>query len=171
MRKQNNIEYFERINRAILKKLSESDISPIESELKKDCCKCLVGYVLILIIDLLVIYFCFSSMFNQMILQRFSFSGVIALITLVLLPVMCVVGIFLFSKALIYRKYKGIKGICDNITVEKGYRGVGKKYVYHCTTELRQQGIACTPSKRANVSIGDSVLYIRICNHDLIYRI
>ena len=78
MRKQNNIEYFERINRAILKKLSESDISPIESELKKDCCKCLVGYVLILIIDLLVIYFGFCSMFNQMILQRFSFSGVIA---------------------------------------------------------------------------------------------
>lgn len=168
MNTQEDKQYSERIDKTTLRELSEIDISSIESELKKDCCIVIVKNALICIIDLFASYYLFLPIFNE--IQQFLIKGVMALIALFLIPIMCICVILFFSKALIYRKFKGIKCTCDNI-IKSWSNATGRYYAYHFTTELGQHGIACTSSLKQNVSIGDSILYIRICNHDLIYRI
>lgn len=126
-------------------------------------------YSLALIFDLFATYYLFLFNIN-LALHNHSIKGVITLFVLVMIPVICLFGIVSFSRAMKYKNLKGIKGTCDNIVKSWSKTG-GRYYAYHCTTEIGQQGIAYTSTIKPRATTGDSILYIRICNHDLIYKI
>ena len=43
-------------------------------------------------------------------------------------------------------------------------------HAYHCTTELGEHGIAFVDGFRRRADVGDDIIYLRIMNHDFIYR-
>ena len=169
MLEPNDIHYFQRIDKDTLNDLREIDISPIEPAFEKDCRIFILKYSLALIIDLFATYYLFLFNIN-LALHNHSIKGVITLFVLVMIPVICLFGIVSFSRAMKYKNLKGIKGTCDNIVKSWSKTG-GRYYAYHCTTEIGQQGIAYTSTINPRATTGDSILYIRICNHDLIYKI
>lgn len=163
----NEAIYCRNLEAVVLLDGKDIDITEIKDEFKRDCLKLCVGYVATVLI-------CVGLLFVFVICSDGFFSGESAFEDAAFTIIdLCIVAYAGYSLYRLYRaRYKaafqGIHGTCDNImhVTSKG----GMYYNYHCTTELGEHGIAHVSGK-ARASVGDDILYIRVFNHDLIYRV
>ena len=65
--------------------------------------------------------------------------------------------------------FRGICATCDNVIRSSSKGGI--YHAYHCTTELGEHSIAFVNGYRRRADIGDDIMYVRILNHDFIYKV
>lgn len=163
----NEAIYCRNLEAVVLMDGKDIDISEIKDIFNKDCKKLFFGYVIIILafLALLMLFMIGSDGFFS---GNSSFENVAFTIIDLCIVAYAGYGIYRLYKAKYNAAFQGIHGTCDNImhVTSKG----GMYYNYHCTTELGEHGIAHVSGK-ARASVGDDILYIRVFNHDLIYRV
>ena len=145
----------------------DMDISDVSEALKKDCIKLFVGYVFALI-------FSASFLLGMIVFSDITFSdalsslkAVIVMIILLAIAIFSIYGMVTVWNVRYKKAFRGICGTCDNVV--RSYSKGGNYTAYHCTTELDEHGIAIVNGFKQRAQIGDSIVYIRVFNHDFIY--
>ncbi len=159
--------YARRLEAVTLLDGKDMDISDVSEEFRKDCIKLYCGYVVVIILS--AAFLLFSLPYNDFSFSdaRSSLLDVFIVLILIGTIVFCSYGIVSLWKVKYRNGFKGIRGICDNI--HKSYSKYNNYTAYHCTTELGEHGIAYVDGHRHRADIGDSIVYIRVFNHDFIY--
>ena len=164
---KDNVVYPARLENLVLLDGKDLDVSEIAEKIRKDCRRLLFGYIFCVV-------FCIGFL-TCMIIFRDIYQGAtdilkavlvgIILIAMAAYSVLSIVGLW---KVKYKAAFKGIRATCDNVIRSSSKGGI--YHAYHCTTELGDHGITFVNGYRRRADIGDDIMYIRILNHDFIYK-
>ncbi|WP_033151749.1 hypothetical protein [Pseudobutyrivibrio ruminis] len=150
--------YAMRLEDAILLDGKDIDISSTKEKIQMHCLFHLLANGAVAVAVIFLFFFFVNNT-----------DGFIVSISLILILIIAIINIATYIGVSVFKRFKGICCVCDNIIKTRGKNGT--YYAYHCTTELGEHGIAFVNSNRNCVEIGDRVLYLKIGFHDLIYKL
>ena len=165
---KDNVVYPARLENLVLLDGKDLDVSEIEKEIRRDCRRLLFGYIFCVV-------FC-TAFYTCMIAFRDIYQDELDILKAVVVGTI-LLGITVYSALSIAglwkvkdkAAFKGIRATCDNVVRSSSKGGI--YHAYHCTTELGEHGIAFVHGYHRRADIGDDIIYLRILNHDFVYRV